>query len=210
MAPAPGPGGPTGTRVLRRFDVAARTLLDWNGHRLWVSPEELRVHAIGSLAPDRVVRRDTGAEVRLGRRLMMPCILWRRPGARRWRHLCGYPPSPEAVAPRALARAGWIDLADGPWSAPDAFFQSCRRRPLTPRGWCIVEPDAIRFETPREIAVVPRDGVRSVLVPSGRRTATVRLVTASAPGPRRLCHSFAPEDLRAALAARGWPLAPPG
>jgi hypothetical protein len=209
VAPPPGPGGPTGTRVLGRFDVTARTVWDRRG-RLWVSPEELRVEAGSVLARDRVVRRDTGAEVRLGRRLMAPCILWRRPGGRRWRRLCGYPTTTEAVAPRALARAGWIDLPDGPWRAPDAFFQSCRYRRLARRGWCIVEPDAIRFETWREIAVVPRAGVRSVHVPSGRRAATVRIVTADGPGPRRLCRSFAAADLRAALAAGGWPLVPPG
>jgi hypothetical protein len=196
-------GGVGGATVLGRFDVAARTR--WtNAGRLWVSPEELRVAHGAGWAGDRVGRRDEGVEVRLGRRPLGPCVLWRPAGRRRWRHLCSYPSSTGAVAPRALARAGWIDLEGGPWPAPDVFFQCCRPHLLARRGWCVVGPDAISIETRRAVTVVARADVRTVRVVRQGRRAELQVLGPD-PEPRLRCRSYAPDDLVTALAARGWP-----
>jgi hypothetical protein len=171
-----------------------------NGARLWITREELRVSNANGYGRDRVVRRDGGVEVRLRRRVIVTSVQFRRGGGR-WRRLGAYLRTAETTAPVALARAGWIASDQELEPYPDAFFQCCRIRRFTRRGWLVVDPDTLSIQRRRGTVVVQRASVAAVRLVRHRTTTSVELI---GPDQRSVCSTFSPTDLRSALLARGW------
>jgi hypothetical protein len=171
-----------------------------NGARLWITGEELRVSNADGYGRDRVVRRDGDVEVRLRRRLIATSVQFRRGGGR-WRRLGAYLLTAETTAPDALARAGWITSDQALEPYPDVFFQCCRIRRFTRRGWLVVDADTLSIQRRRDTVVVQRASVAAVRLVRHRTSTSVEVI---GPDHRSVCSTFSPSDLRSALLARGW------